>query len=109
MAIQGDQKVEVVQALVDTGASVSLVTADFCRKLSVVPAELDGNRMLRMVDGTELRSEGGLHARVKIGDRLVETAFQVVRDLPAEVMLGVDFAVQVGLVLDFSTGFFCTR
>ena len=97
-----------IRALVDTGASVSLITTDLCKRLHLSPTPNDGAGTLRMVDGTILTPAGMVHAEVELGGSVVERNFQVVHSLPAEVLLGVDFAKQVGLVLDFSSGLYST-
>ena len=97
-----------IRALVDTGASVSLITTDLCKRLHLSPTLNNGAGTLRMVDGTILAPAGMVHAEVELGGSVVERNFQVVHSLPAEVLLGVDFAKQVGLVLDFSSGLYST-
>ena len=64
-----------IRALVDTGASVSLITTDLCKCLHLSPTPYNGAGTLRMVDGTILAPAGMVHAEVELGGSVVERNF----------------------------------
>ena len=96
------------QALVDTGASVSLITSDLCSELALPPVNREEDETLLLVDGTELITEKMVMADVELGSCVTTSAFLVVPRLPAPVLLGMDFVKKVHLILDFHEGSFHT-
>lgn len=71
-------------ALIDTGSSVNIVTADVPRALSIA-YETNGSTTLKTAGDTDLRTMGRFNARIKVDGFAYETRFFVVADLPVSV------------------------
>lgn len=94
--------------LLDTGSTVSLVSMDLCKELSLPVTPCNQGEILKMVDGTPMVPKGRTSVEVEVGSSVACIQFQVVPFLPAPVLLGMDFAQEVHLSLDFSEGWYGT-
>ncbi|CAG2255163.1 unnamed protein product [Mytilus edulis] len=95
------------RALVDSGASVSLIHKRIFETLRDKPKLLKKTANLQSVNGGSLHVEGCANLTFKIGSTKVTQLFYVVRDMNRNVILGKDWLVQNGVRLYFDLG--CLR
>ena len=86
-----------VNALVDTGAEVSLVR---CGLLSGLPIQATGV-VLVDAQGRRIATEGEVDLALSVGHRQVRHRFVVAR-VTSDILLGMDFLSKFGCVVDFS-------
>eukprot|EP00731_Ephydatia_muelleri_P010889 Em0005g1475a len=95
-----------VEIMLDSGSSVSLIRQDIAKCLNGTTSAGDTPK-LRLVSagGEELPIVNSVKAAVKLRGivEVPEHSFIVVEQLISQVILGVDFLQQQGLVLDFTT------
>ena len=96
----------MVEVMLDSGSSVSLVRHDIAKRFNGTTSAGDMPK-LRLVSagGEELPIVNNVKAAVKLSgiEEVPEHSFIVVEQLISQVILGVDFLQQQGLVLDFTT------
>lgn len=92
-----------VQALIDTGAQVSVMRSDLRSRLRKVltPAE---SPAVRVANGSTTAVMGMCAARVTIAGRPVLVLFTVLAECPHEVILGIDFLTAHSALIDCATG-----
>ena len=102
---QGASAVTLDRVLLDTGSAATLFSVDEVTRLGIVPEPADQIRRVVGVGGSEF-------VITKRLERLVLGDFEI-RDLPIQVgamqygfpiqgLLGIDFFVRAGMVIDFS-------
>ena len=95
-----------MEIMLDSGSSVSLIRQDIAKCLNGTTSTGDTPK-LRLVSagGEELPIVNSVKAAVKLRGivEVPEHSFIVVEQLISQVILGVDFLQQQGLVLDFTT------
>ena len=95
-----------MEIMLDSGSSVSLIRQDIAKCLNGTTSAGDTPK-LRLVSagGEELPIVNSVKAAVKLRGivEVPEHSFIVVEQLISQVILGVDFLQQQGLVLDFTT------
>lgn len=97
-------------ALVDTGAAVSVMSLSFKNRLrQKVMFVWDKNTTFCGVGGETLVPVGLCSVSVVIGDECYRTEFVVLRRATHDVILGVDFLRECGATLDFSAGEICLQ
>ena len=88
---KGDKGKVKVKALMDTGASVSLVRKDIAEKISSRFLEFSGIT-LRKVDGKKWKKvKKAIHVVVVMKGKELDFRFYVIDDMPREAIIGVDF------------------
>ncbi len=96
----GDLGNAVAEALMDSGAGVSVVRRDVAEKLSNHLLGLKP-RTLRMVNGRKwLTVLEGAYLEVEMKGKSLDGSFYVVDEMPREVIIGVDFMQRWGILLD---------
>ena len=92
---------KVVEIMIDSGSSVSLVRGSLTsyHKLNAVPRDLQ----LVSAAGESIPILGQITLPIQLGGLKVNHLFVVVRSLITPVILGIDFMHKHGLVLDFTT------
>ena len=95
--------------LVDTGASVSILNADFYRRLLRNGCKLDHlNEYVRLshlkcADGTPMPIIATVAADLKLGGLTVPAVFLVFESLCNDVLLGLELLEECGAVIDMKT------
>jgi transposase InsO family protein len=99
------------RAIVDTGATKSLLSAVYCSRLvrenlaqvveEIVNGDLKKRIILRGADGKCLEVVSEVLVYLHVGRVRVAQQFLVVNDLANEMILGLDFISRNGVVLDF--------
>ena len=96
----------MVEVMLDSGSSVSLVRHDITKRLkgTTSPGDAPKERLIS-AGGEEITIVNHIKASVEIRgiDKVREHTFIVVEQLISHVILGVDFLQQQYLVLDFTT------
>lgn len=93
------------EALVDTGASVSVISLAFKNRLGrKVMFICDRHPQLRGVDGNILRPIGVCSASVLLGKDNIAAEFTVLKHCSHEVILGLDFLRDCGASIDCARG-----
>ena len=96
----------MVEVMLDSGSSVSLVRHDIAKRLKGTTSSGDAPK-IRLVSagGEEINIVNHIKASVEIRgiDKVREHTFIVVEQLISQVIYGVDFLQQQYLVLDFTT------
>jgi hypothetical protein len=95
---------EMTIALVDCGASVTIVTEDLCLKRSL---KNDKTILLKWFEGSKVESSGCVLVDIICAGQLycVEcVVVKTVKSLDTPVLLGRDFIYRAGLTIDFATG-----
>ncbi|XP_041470090.1 uncharacterized protein LOC121419696 [Lytechinus variegatus] len=109
LVLRGETEAHVkTYGLVDSGSTVSLLPSDLCDKLSLPVTPCSEGTTLKILGEMTVTPHGVTSAEVEFGVSTLQVKFQVVKTLPAPVLLGVDFAHAVKLVLDFGEGCFGT-
>lgn len=92
-----------VTALIDTGAHISVMSADLRKRLKKVltPAE---SRFVRVADGGTAAVLGMCAARVSVAGRHTSVLFHVLDHCPHDVILGLDFLSAHSAIIDCSAG-----
>ena len=98
------QDAQPVACLLDSGASVSIVSEEFARGLGLDVDESRSARRLVAANGGQLPTLGSMELEVGVGDGKLKHSFAVVEEFSFPVLLGHDFLVRVEAVLDFSKG-----
>ena len=96
----------MVEVMLDSGSSVSLVRHDIAKRLKGTTSPGDAPKIrLISAGGEEITIVNYIKASVEIRgiDKVREHTFIVVEQLISQVILGVDFLQQQYLVLDFTT------
>eukprot|EP00731_Ephydatia_muelleri_P000732 Em0001g732a len=96
----------MVEVMLDSGSSVSLVRHDIAKRLMGTTSSGDVPKIrLISAGGEEITIVNHIKASVEIRgiDKVREHTFIVVEQLISQVILGVDFLQQQYLVLDFTT------
>ena len=96
----------MVEVMLDSGSSVSLVRHDIAKRLKGTTSPGDAPKIrLISAGGEEITIVNHIKASVEIRgiDKVREHTFIVVEQLISQVILGVDFLQQQYLVLDFTT------
>ena len=91
-----------VAALLDTGACVSLMTADFKKELGLQQYGGEAQPVdIASVQGNSIANEGMLEVNLKFGKRKTLQGFVIARDvdMPTPILLGTDFMLQHDIVL----------
>lgn len=92
-----------VRALVDTGATISVISAKLCSRLHKVLTPALSH--VKVADGGTPTISGMCTARVTIAGRTVPVLFAVLQNCPYDVILGLDFLSDHSALIDCSTGF----
>lgn len=98
-----------IQAVIDTGASHSCVSGEFVKKAGVLaPIRLDTTGSFAAVDAQnkEMKWNGSTLLEVAVPNDQFRTTqnFQVIPDLPYDVLIGVDFLSKFKANISFKTG-----
>ncbi len=89
----------IIEGLVDTGASMSVLAAAVVRELGVMHL-VTGNESYKTASGVVTRALGRVdEIQVKIGGVQCSMTFMVV-DTDGYVLLGLDFLMKIGAVVD---------
>ncbi len=90
----------VVEGLVDTGASMSVLAAAVVRELGIMHLVM-GNESYKTASGVITRALGRVdEIQVKIGGTQCAMTFMVVDTDGYDVLLGLDFLMKIGAVVD---------
>ena len=106
---RGDKGKARVKALMDTGASVSLIRRDIAERITSHFLKISGIT-LRRVDGKMWKKvREAVHVVVVMKGKELDSSFYVVDDMPREAIIGVDFMQKWEIKLypkkhDFSIG-----
>ncbi|KAJ8018861.1 hypothetical protein HOLleu_42921 [Holothuria leucospilota] len=88
--------------LVDSGASVTMVTSAFCSELGVKMKEAD-NITLRWFEGSTFTPSGVVFLDIWCGGASYCVECVVVESMLAPILLGQSFIYKVGLTMDFAS------
>ncbi len=90
----------IVEGLVDTGASMSILVAAIVRELGIMHL-VTGNESYKTASGVITRALGRVdEIQVKIGGIQCAMTFMVVDTDGYDVLLGLDFLMKIGVVVD---------
>lgn len=95
-----------VQMLLDSGASCSVVCRDYVPTPALEPS---GPERLVNADGRDLTPLGRATLEVCLPNLTTHQAFVVVERLSAPAILGCDFLVKHGLIIDFATATYYSK
>ena len=87
------------RALVDSGASISVLSPRVIQKMKFKPKLVKKQINLHSVDGTPLAFDGCANIKFKIGGNLVEQTFHVSPSVTRNVILGRDWLLKFGVRL----------
>lgn len=91
------------EAMVDSGSSVTVICEEFANKLHRTPEVWNGPEY-SAINGSNVDAVGGLPVKITITDGkktvTVKVTALVIADFPSDVLLGNDFNVKAGLVID---------
>jgi predicted aspartyl protease len=94
----------IIEGLVDTGASMSGLAATVVRELGVMHL-VTGNESYKIASGVVTRALGRVdEIQVKIGGVQCSMTFMVVDMDGYDVLLGLDFLMKIGAVVDVERG-----
>ena len=91
------------RALIDTGASVSIVSEKSLTNKFHAQKILPASISLKTVSGQQLEVLGKIFLRIKVGNSLVSHWFHVVRGISNSFILGFDFISANNVQLNFTT------
>ncbi len=99
----------IVEGLVDIGASMSVLAAAVVRELGMMHL-VTGNESYKTASGVVTRALGRIdELQVKIGGIQCTMTFMVVDTDGYDVLLGLDFLMKIGAVLDVERGLIQVR
>jgi predicted aspartyl protease len=99
----------IIEGLVDTGASMSVLAAAVVRKLGMMHL-VTGNESYKTTSGVVTRALGRVdEIQVKIGGIQCAMIFMVVDTDGYDVLLGLDFLMKIGAVVDVERGLIQVR
>jgi predicted aspartyl protease len=99
----------IVEGLVDTGASMSMLAAAVVRELGMMHL-VTGNESYKTLSGMVTRALGRIdELQVRIGGIQCTMTFMVVNTDGYDVLLGLDFLMKIGAVLDVERGLIQVR
>ncbi|CAK9253662.1 unnamed protein product [Sphagnum jensenii] len=99
----------VIEGLVDTGASVSVLAAAIVRELGIMHL-VTGNESYKTASGVVTRALGRVdEVQVKTGGVKCSMTFMVVDTDGYDVLLGLDFLMKIGAVVDVERGLIQVR
>jgi predicted aspartyl protease len=94
----------IIEGLVDTGASMSILAAAVVRELGIMHL-VTGNESYKTTSGLVTRALGRVdEVQVKIGGIQCTMTFMVVDTDGYDVLLGLDFLMKIGAVVDVERG-----
>ena len=101
----GDAEIKVTDVLVDTGSASTILAADVVAQIGIVPELQDVPRVIRGVGGTEVVFSRQVD-RLQVGNKGI-AGFEIEvggMDYGFEIngILGTDFLVRMGAVIDLS-------
>jgi predicted aspartyl protease len=99
----------IIEGLVDTGASMSILAAAVVRELGIMHL-VTGNESYKTASGVVTRALGRVdEVQVKIGGVQCAMTFMVVDTDGYDVLLGLDFLMKIGAVVDVEQGLIQVR
>ncbi|CAM6024827.1 unnamed protein product [Sphagnum balticum] len=99
----------IIEGLVDTGASMSVLAAAVVRELGMMHL-VTGNESYKTASGVITRALGRVEeVQVKIGEVKCSMTFMVVDTDGYDVLLGLDFLMKIGAVVDVEWGLIQVR
>jgi predicted aspartyl protease len=99
----------IVEGLVDTGASMSVLAAAVVRELGMMHL-VTRNESYKIASGVVTRALGRIdELQVRIGGIQCTMTFMVVDTDGYDVLLGLDFLMKIGAVLDVERGLIQVR
>ena len=78
-------------ALIDTGAAVSLISSEIVRKMKDKPALLEADLIISQADGSQMEIEGKIRCPIKVGGVQANHTLYVAPELCTELILGEDW------------------
>ena len=91
LSCESDVKVVRTNALIDTGAAVSLICSEIVRKMKDRPALLKAALVISQADGSQMEIEGKIRCPIKVGDVQANHTLYVAPELCTELILGEDW------------------
>jgi len=99
----------IIEGLVDTGASMSVLAAAVVRELGMMHL-VTGNESYKIASGVITRALGRVEeVQVKIGEVKCSMTFMVVDTDGYDVLLGLDFLMKIRAVVDVERGLIQVR
>ncbi len=99
----------VVEGLVDTGASMSIMAAAVVRELGMMHL-VTGSETYKIASGVVTQALGRIdEVPVKVGGVQCTMTFMVVDTDSYDVLLGLDFLIKIGAILDVERGLIQVR
>jgi hypothetical protein len=81
----------MTEALIDTGACVSVIECQLIQKMSGIRRGTEKGKCLRTADGSEFQMESDASLKIRVGNEMITWTFQVSpKPLPAPVIIGWD-------------------
>ena len=78
-------------ALIDTGAAVSLVSSEIVNKMKNKPALLEADLVISQADGSQMEIDGKILCSVEVGGIQAKHTLYVAPELCTELILGEDW------------------
>ena len=93
-------------AVLDSGASVSLILENLCKKMSLVPKPNDVN--LEFLDNSRMKTLGTVSLDICIAGQDIKVKAYVVKDFPfrSPILLGKDFHKKSGINVNYADNTF---
>ena len=88
-------------ALIDTGAAVSLIRSEIVRKMKNRPALLEADLVISQVDGSQMKIEGKIRCPIKVGGVQASHTLYVAPELCTELIVGEDWLKARKACLEF--------
>ena len=90
-----------INALIDTGAAVSLVSSEIVSKMKDKPALLEADLVISQADGSQMEIEGKIWCPIKVGGVQANHTLYVAPELCTELILGEDWLKARKACLEF--------
>ena len=88
-------------ALIDTGAAVSMIRSEIVRKMKNRPALLEADLVISQADGSQMEIEGKIRCPIKVGGVQASHTLYVAPELCTELILGEDWLKARKACLEF--------
>ena len=93
-----------VQFVLDSGAALSVVRYDVVNPAYHQSIQKEGASAAVGANGQSLEVVGRVNLPIKLGERCWDQEFTVVRNLTVSCLLGADFLIQHGAIVDCKSG-----
>ena len=93
---------QLIDAVIDTGSTRNIVSKEFAHSVSL--PKIEGETvLLKIANNSLVNPDGKTEIEVKIQEQVLNVEALVVNNFPYQLLLGLQFCEQSGLIIDFNS------